>query len=64
MSENIAYFKCITNKYSNLIKGKIYKAIARDIYVKTKEPCDYYIYDEDGDIYPSIERNTKLFKRI
>lgn len=64
---NFEIFECITDKYGNFKKGKLYPAFAKSIICNAKPWEDRYsmfkVRDEDGDSY-GIDKSDigKLFK--
>lgn len=67
---NVLYFECITDRWGNFTKGKIYKAEARAALAKKINGrnlwTEFKIYDDDGDSYTVTrhEINKKYFKVV
>lgn len=53
---------CLDKRYGNFTYGKTYVATPRGVMVYTKEPVDYEITDDEGDLYIIAERKHLLKK--
>ena len=58
------YIKCVSYKFGNFTKNKLYPINSRFIFASTKEHCNFEITDDEGDtisVCSLLSKNNKSF---